>query len=70
MTIINVRINPLKDYPTDLGSNMYECWLIERLKSDGIPIIGTLTFKGIKYGTLISTNDLENGDIIYIWVDK
>ena len=63
---IEVEIDVNK-YPTEYSA--WERWIVEKLKSAGIPIIETLGIYGVKYGTLHRLDDPSNfGKTKYVWI--
>jgi hypothetical protein len=72
MNKITVKINSY-DYPEDwaLTPVLYEMWIVGKLKDAGIPIRGTILFRGLERGILTRTDDPEDfGQATYTWIDK
>jgi hypothetical protein len=67
---IEVKIR-IEDYPDGWVANpaMLEAWVVGKLKDAGVPVEGTLVFRGIKEGTLHRLDDPKDFDVTkYVWV--
>ena len=61
----------MSEYPIEwpLEPNMWKCWVVGKLKKAGVPVKGTLVFKGIESGTLTSFDDPTDFDAtIWEWM--
>lgn len=47
--------------------SMIECWIVGQLKEAGMPIEGTLIFRGLTTGTLTAFDCPETGMRHFIW---
>lgn len=67
MDRIEVELDPIQDYPQNLlmSSPLFEAWCIHKLKSAGIPIKGTLVFRGLESGLLTRHEDFNRPHIIH-----
>jgi hypothetical protein len=67
--IIRCRIT-VHDFPLEwkMTPAVWEGWIVGKLKEAGVPVKGTLLFRGIKSGTLRSFYDQNDfGTVIYEW---
>ena len=63
--MIEVRISK-----SDIGERAFtESLVLARLREAGIPVRGTILFRGIASGTLDRSEDYETGDVIFRWQD-
>ena len=51
----------------DMHSFSYEATIIARLRTAGIPVIGTLLFQGVSSGTLMQEENIMNNSYIFRW---
>jgi hypothetical protein len=66
--MIEVRIHPEIFAMMTLRSKFeWETFCMARLRRAGIPVLGTLLFRGVESGTLTKIQDFDTNDIVYRW---
>ena len=64
---IIVTIDDNEFFKSGLPVSAWESFCITKLKEAGVPIIGYLSFEGVREGTLKRLEDIETGETVYVW---